>query len=530
MSTHVFGGIGQKALKRLVILIAASMAVSAVSTQGSELIGIIKSDTINTGFGKRIMPLGDQNGDGYDDLMIFDVLGHGYFYCGRASADTITSYDLQFNGIAYRASSVGDVDGDNVDDFVALGTAASRRKLNLYLGGMGLDTIRDQWFGADSLYGVGYTAHADIDADGTQELVSFGSESNSALLYELGIPPDSIHELCLTPANLQWLVDYDNFGRSPVVGFFNGDREPDLALGLLRHLGSGVRGAVYFYWGGSTFDTIPDLIVDRPGGYVLGSEYFGTEVLEYAGDLNGDGFDDLFASSGSAIDDSLGFIFFGGPALDSIPEVVISIWHTVARCAGDVNHDGFADLITSHPLPFSGLGDVRVYYGGPAMDSIPDITFTAAGMPGYQVEFGLDCSGVGDFNGDGLNDFAFSYKNGYGYGIVLIYSGTDANSVDYGYEPTLPSDITLQQNYPNPFNQATMIEFTLPRRCRMELTIYDVLGRSVTNLIQGIHSAGTYRVTWDGRDALGRTSASGIYLCRLTADEVSITRKMILLK
>lgn len=491
-----------------------------------EIIGIIKSDTINTGFGKRIMPLGDQNGDGYDDVLVADLLGRAYLYYGTTSLDTVVSYQLKFKEVTYRMNDIGDVNGDGFDDFILPRYVGGTGKLDLYYGGPLMDTVPDMWFGLDSLYGIGYSSIGfDINGTGTPKVVTLSNDVDAALFYELSQPPDSIHDFRLAPANLQVRVDYDNFAYSPVVGFFNGDREPDLALGLLRHLGSGVRGAVYFYWGGSTFDTIPDLIVDRPGGYVLGSEYFGAEVLEYAGDLNGDGFDDLFASSGSAIDDSLGFIFFGGPALDSIPEVVISNWHTVARCAGDVNHDGFADLITGNPLPFSGLGDVRVYYGGPAMDSIPDITFTAAGMPGYQVEFGLDCSGVGDFNGDGLDDFAFSYKNGYGYGIVLIYSGTDANSVDYEYDPALPADYTLSQNFPNPLNATTQIRFSLPRRSLIKLTVVDVLGRRVESLAIGEYKAGTYTATWNAEK-----TSSGVYFCVLEAIGVKLTQKMVLLK
>ena len=506
-------------------------AASAVAAD-PELIAVIKSEDINTGFGTRIMPLGDQNGDGCAELMVFDVLGHGYYYLGRpSSADTITSYALRFDSISYRANNLGDINGDNVDDFVALGTAVSRRKLNLYFGGTGLNTIRDQWFGIDSLYGIGYTAYcADLNSNGTPELISFSSENNSALLYELGLPPDSVHDLCLTPANLQSRVDYDNFGNSPVVGFFNGDGEPDLALGLRRHLASGVRGAVYLYWGGATFDTVPDLIISRLGGYVSGSEDFGGEILENLGDLNGDGFDDFFASSGASDEDSLGFVFFGGPDLDTIPEVVIANWHSIARFAGDVNHDGFDDFITGHPLPFSSMGEVRVYYGGPAMDSIPDLTFTAKDMPGYQVEFGLDCSGVGDFNGDGLDDFAFSYRNGYGYGIVLIYSGTDVNSVDYDYESTLPSDVDLSQNYPNPFNATTQIEFGLPEKKRVRLAIYDILGQEVRLLLDRELSGGTYRVEWDGKDRSGRAVASGVYLYKLTAGDTVRSKKMVLLK
>jgi len=520
----------QKRLTTFAGTLAALIVCGSLWGQQPELITVIKSEDINTGFGKRILPLGDQNGDGYDDLIVFDLLEHGYYYLGTASADTVVSYALRFDRVVCRSNNVGDINGDGADDFTIPGTASARKKLNLYFGGAGLDTTRDMWFGTDSLYGVGFTAYSpDIDDDGTPELISLAVDAYSALLFKLTQPSDSMPYLSLPPVNLTPL-DYYFFGQSPVVGDFNADGHSDVALGLMRPWFGGLSGEVHFYWGGATFDTIPDLILRRPGAYVLGVESFGGQILENVGDLNGDGFDDLFASAGMSYDDSLGFVFFTGPELDSIPDLIVPRPHTVVGRAGDINHDGFGDFILSNPLPFSGLGDVNVYYGGPDMDSLPDITYSADEMPGYQEEFGRDCSGVGDFNGDGLEDFAFSFKGSYNYGYVLIYSVTDVNSVDYEYEPTLPLQYTLSQNYPNPFNLTTTIEFGLPLRSEVTLRVYNVLGHLVTELVNDRLSAGSYRVEWDGRDGQGRVMGSGVYLYELKAGQCVESRKMILLK
>jgi hypothetical protein len=428
-------------------------------------------------------------------------------------------------------NSLGDLNGDNSDDFVLPGTSAGWKKLNVYFGGASLDTVRDAWFGLDSVYGIGLTAvGTDINSNGKPEIVSWANDCASALFYEWSLPPDSAHILQLTPANLQLAVDYDNFGNCAASGNFGGDVSPDIAVGLVRHWSSGVSGAVYVYWGGAAFDTIPDLIISRPGGYVDGAESFGGNILEQVGDLNNDGFDDLFASSSRSGDDSLGFVFFGGPELDTIPEVTIAQPHNVARAAGDLNLDGYGDLILGYGVDLSSVGAVYVYYGGQPMDSIPDIVFTNAATPGFQINFGLDVSGVGDFNNDGLNDFAFSLKESGGVELVLIYSGTDIDSVDYDYEPSLPSDYTLSHNYPNPFNSETRIQFTLPARTRVTLSVYNMLGAEVTRLTEGTLSAGSYTVVWDGTDSGGRPVASGVYLYRLSAGRVSLTRKMILLK
>ena len=103
---------------------------------------------------------------------------------------------------------------------------------------------------------------------------------------------------------------------------------------------------------------------------------------------------------------------------------------------------------------------------------------------------------------------------------------TDYTPVD----DNLPSAFYLSQNYPNPFNPSTTIEYTLPRRSRVNLSIYNILGQHVTTLVDEEKSAGQYSVEWHGRAGDGRWAASGIYLYRLMVDDYSESKKMILLK
>ncbi|NIR73216.1 T9SS type A sorting domain-containing protein, partial [candidate division KSB1 bacterium] len=93
-----------------------------------------------------------------------------------------------------------------------------------------------------------------------------------------------------------------------------------------------------------------------------------------------------------------------------------------------------------------------------------------------------------------------------------------------------PRDFVLQQNYPNPFNPDTEIRFRLPVSSRVTLAIYNLGGQLVRTLASGTLPTGQHRVTWDGRDELGRQVASGIYLYRLQAAENVQVRKMTLLR
>ena len=105
---------------------------------------------------------------------------------------------------------------------------------------------------------------------------------------------------------------------------------------------------------------------------------------------------------------------------------------------------------------------------------------------------------------------------------------TDVVELDRG--GMLPTDFALAQNYPNPFNPSTVIEFDVPQRTHVTVTVYNLLGQRVITLVDEERDAGFHQVDWDGRSASGNSVASGIYLYKLEADSFVQTRKMMLLK
>jgi outer membrane protein assembly factor BamB len=95
----------------------------------------------------------------------------------------------------------------------------------------------------------------------------------------------------------------------------------------------------------------------------------------------------------------------------------------------------------------------------------------------------------------------------------------------------LPSIFGLSQNSPNPFNPITTLSYDVPSQGgKVEITIYNTLGRRVAALVSGHHDAGTYLITWNGRDQANQKLASGIYFARMVAPGFASTTKMILLK
>ena len=94
----------------------------------------------------------------------------------------------------------------------------------------------------------------------------------------------------------------------------------------------------------------------------------------------------------------------------------------------------------------------------------------------------------------------------------------------------IPRRPSLSQNSPNPFNPETTIRYGLPWSGKAQLKVYNVLGQEIRILQDGLKPAGIHRVVWDGRDAYGRTLASGVYLYRLVADDFRAVKRMLLLR
>ena len=89
----------------------------------------------------------------------------------------------------------------------------------------------------------------------------------------------------------------------------------------------------------------------------------------------------------------------------------------------------------------------------------------------------------------------------------------------------IPGDYSLSQNYPNPFNPSTQIKFNLPSSSNVKLTIYDITGRKVKELVNQDLAAGVHTVDFDASNI-----ASGVYFYRIQAGSFVQSKKMILMK
>ena len=104
--------------------------------------------------------------------------------------------------------------------------------------------------------------------------------------------------------------------------------------------------------------------------------------------------------------------------------------------------------------------------------------------------------------------------------VVAIPTGVEKDT-------KLPDRVFLGQNYPNPFNPETTIVYTIPEASFVQLSVYNILGERVIDLVKTGQVSGEYAIRWDGLDREGDQTAAGIYLARLTTYHITKTIAML---
>lgn len=114
---------------------------------------------------------------------------------------------------------------------------------------------------------------------------------------------------------------------------------------------------------------------------------------------------------------------------------------------------------------------------------------------------------------------------------ACLYQSSGAVDVDDENHEILPEVLSLSQNYPNPFNSSTCIEFTLPGKSLVKLSIYNILGQRIATLADGQFKAGHHSVSWNGTDDSGREVPTGVYFYSIDANgNDKVVKKMLMLK
>lgn len=125
----------------------------------------------------------------------------------------------------------------------------------------------------------------------------------------------------------------------------------------------------------------------------------------------------------------------------------------------------------------------------------------------------------------------FGFSDGFGSSDPVVVGGmlTLGAGEPVGSEP-LPTEVSLSRNFPNPFNPSTEISFALPNDRFVSLSVFNILGQEVKNLVSGEMQAGFHKVIWDGTNSNGESAPSGTYFYRMDAGDYSQSMKMVMLK
>ncbi len=456
----------------------------------------------------------DLNNDDYDDFIHW-YPGDPYrfqFFMGNEIPNTTYDFEIEVPFGSCSISWGGDLNGDGYQDIVYQICTDAFDPGDIYIcfGGEEIDLdpeliLQGEDYIPDptGLNYKGFNGGYDFNGDGYDDLLTWGEGPS---LWWNGLIQIFLggEELSTTPDfQIQGNIE-EQFGRTRAVGDINGDGYDDLIVSRDETMAALVFLEVYL--GGETIDTIPDFIT---------SEVFEIGSKSYAkGDINNDGYDDVLISHvGIFLGNQNGILNLDYPLSGYFPGYA------------NINNDEYQDILYF----ISETGMLNILYGSCNFDTIPDIIHDANG----------NICNIGDFNNDGEDEILLN--DGVHPTIVnsaTLYGLPIGNSAD--------KEISLVKfnlmNYPNPFklsgagrSPGTTISYDLPVNIENPvIEIFNIKGEMIRSLCvfpSGDCPIGTRCVVWDGNDNYQNQVSSGIYLYRLKTDEgVLISKKMLLFK
>jgi len=448
----------------------------------------------------------DLNGDGFDDI----IMGQGEadsgfgkvtIFFGGNPVDTVPDIILSgshgwpiFDGLFGDAISSGDVNGDGYNDLIIGSCLTSFQpvgvffgRVYIYFGGPNFDTIPDIILNGghhndQEQFGCTVSGSGDVNNDGFSDVIvgahNFGMQYQGRIyIYFGGNPMDTSYDVAMIGEPWDFLGEFG-------VDFMRNNQTFDCAItssplwGPTNPQGYNP-GKIFVLLGGIPMDSVPDIcMVGTTDASTLGM------YISSAGDLNGDGCDELIA----------------GAPIESYP-------------AGDSNY----------------FGGAYIWLGGALFDTIPDAWLRGIQ---YDDEIGWKVASAGDVDNDGRDEIIVSnYASNYSLKRVWVckYTGPGVE------EERVMSNVrrlTLQLS-PNPVRSVLCV------RCPYfvkEIKIYDITGKLIKTLDaeRYTQNANDYEIRWDLSDENQKRAPNGIYFVGVTAEveqeKIREIRKIVITK
>ena len=415
---------------------------------------------------------------GADRVITWLGAGNGAFNPGLDYGQSPHPTDIAF----------ADLDRDGITDMITVAAGGSQ-KVSVRRGlGDGTFASRNDFTPGNS-NGEDHLAIGDVNRDGLLDVVAAGSGNECHVLLGNGLGG-----FASTPTTF--------YAASTIHRAKLADMNRDGILDLVSTNGTGNGVEVAMGNGDGTFaaPTVTNIGLN-------------TGPLAIA-DFDRDGIPDVAVATFDTIDGVRLMHGLGTGAFSTF--VAMSVSDTPSDLlATDVNGDSYPDVVlssldTARINVLTGNGAGSFYNLAPYFtDSKP------AGLA------------MGDFDRNGRLDVVAACQD-FGRASVLLNVGIVTAVVAEDQAPPAAAP-RLLQNAPNPFNPRTTIRFTLPSAEHARLMVFDVAGRRVATLFDRVAS-GDQRVDWNGVDAAGNPVASGIYYYKLEAGDVTMSRKMALIK
>ncbi|QQR87041.1 MAG: FG-GAP repeat protein [Flavobacteriales bacterium] len=390
--------------------------------------GVRAGGATNAELGWSVAQAGDVNGDGYSDVLVGapqaenGEVGEGLVYVHMGSStglSMVPALVLEANvanaQFGFSVSTAGDVNGDGYAD-VVIGAPLSNNigRAYVFLGSpAGLNTVPTRTYTGAAASRLGYSVGTagDINADGFSEILIGAPDIIQAYLYHgSAAGPSLVADVTLTQGVVGGL-----FGHwVTTAGDVNGDGYSDVAISARAFTNVQTNeGAVFIYHGSVTGLQLPAATQIEPN---QASANFGVG-LSAAGDVNGDGYFDIVVGADAwesgQTDEGAAFVYYGSPTgINTATPTIFQRNVVNARVGkavsegGDINGDGYADIVVGAPVlengPQTDEGLVFVLRGSPTglvTASYDQLELNAAG---YQL--GYSVAGGGDVDGDGYSD------------------------------------------------------------------------------------------------------------------------------
>ncbi len=386
-------------------------------------------------YGYAVDGAGDVNGDGYADVIVgapnYDNgetnEGRALVYLGGpdgVNGNAVWTVEGNQAGarLGEAVGGAGDVNGDGYGDVIVGAPGydngqTDEGRVYLYYGSASGLTPTPAWIGESDQAGAGWGlavgGAGDVNSDGYGDVVVGAASGAQAYVYHGG--PDGLS------AAPDWIgVGAGTFGRTAsAAGDVNGDGYGDVIIGAPAYYYDG--GSSYVYHGG-------------PGGLAAAAAWsgLGGDTVNAAGDVNGDGYGDVVVAGMAYVHVYHGSVggLAAAPAWTDTSLMETEPVHFAADGAGDVNGDGYDDLIVGHAS--ASLGRAYLYHGSATgvVGHIQYWPWEDWDRPAWQQahdgsDYGRAAAGAGDVNGDGYADFII------GQAYELSYEGGNQQAFVY---------------------------------------------------------------------------------------------------